>query len=102
MNSLTSQVRRILKSVQKPFFYWSRANTKAGSVLAIRDNALLKIGNGVFINRNTIITSRKSIILEDGVTIGSNVCIYDHDIYNRGGYMLDNLFIKKKHGLVRG
>ena len=62
-------------------------HTRSGTVLSVRDNASLKIGNGVFINRNSIITARKSITIEDGVTIGSNVCIYDHDhdIYSRGG-----------------
>ena len=62
-------------------------HTRAGCVLAVRDNAVLSIGNGCFINHNTIIMSRKSITIEDGVTVGPNVCIYDHDhdLQNRGG-----------------
>lgn len=57
----------------------------------------MELGNGVFINRNTIITSRRSIIIEDGVTIGPNVCIYDHDhnVNNRGEYILQNVVVKK-------
>lgn len=47
--------------------------------LAVRDNSIFSIGSGVFINRNTIIMARKSITIADGVTIGPNVCIYDHD-----------------------
>lgn len=60
---------------------------RAGSVLTVRQGAHLKIGKSVFINRNTIIAARKSITIGDGVTIGPNVCIYDHDhdIHNRVG-----------------
>lgn len=35
--------------------------------------------NGCFINRNATIVSMSSILIEEGVTIGPNVCIYDHD-----------------------
>ena len=67
------------------------------TALAVRDGATLSIGNGVFINRNSIITARKNISIEDGVTIGSNVCIYDHDhdMRNRGEFLLDNVVIKR-------
>lgn len=56
-------------------------------VISVRDNASLQVGRGVFINRNTIIVARESIRISDGVTIGPNVCIYDHDhdAKNRGG-----------------
>lgn len=72
--------------------------TRQGVALSVRDGATLELGNGVFINRNTIITSRRSIIIEDGVTIGPNVCIYDHDhdVHNRGEYVLENMIVKKK------
>lgn len=71
--------------------------TRQGVALSVRDGATLELGNGVFINRNTIITSRRSIIIEDGVTIGPNVCIYDHDhdVHNRGEYVLENVIVKK-------
>lgn len=67
------------------------------SLLAVRPNAELIIGRNVFINRNVIITALKKIVIGDGVTIGPNVCIYDHDhdICNRGGYLLDNVTIGK-------
>jgi acetyltransferase-like isoleucine patch superfamily enzyme len=39
----------------------------------------IKIGDGVYINRNCNLIARESIIIENGVTIGPNVCIYDHD-----------------------
>ena len=36
------------------------------------------IGNA-FVNRNCLIVSRKQIYVGNGMTIGPNVCIYDHD-----------------------
>lgn len=39
----------------------------------------ISIGNNVYINRNCNIVSHKKISIEDNVTIGPNVCIYDHD-----------------------
>lgn len=35
--------------------------------------------NGCFINRNSTIVSMNLITIDSGVTIGPNVCIYDHD-----------------------
>lgn len=35
--------------------------------------------NSVFINRNSMIVSMEKIFIGSGVTIGPNVCIYDHD-----------------------
>ena len=35
--------------------------------------------NGCYINRNCTIVSQKEIIVENGASIGPNVCIYDHD-----------------------
>ncbi len=60
------------------------------SLLAVRPNAKLIIGRNVFINRNVIITALKKIVIDEGVTIGPNVCIYDHDhdIRSRGGICL--------------
>lgn len=52
---------------------------RKNSLIGVRDNAILNIGSNVFINRNTLILARKKIEIEDGVTIGPNVCIYDHD-----------------------
>ncbi len=51
----------------------------------VEDNVLLEsIGGNIqvyggFINRNTTIVSMESITIESKVTIGPNVCIYDHD-----------------------
>ena len=59
----------------------------------IEDNVLLEAAGGRlqvfggFINRNTTIVSMESITIESKVTIGPNVCIYDHDhnIQNNDG-----------------
>ncbi len=69
---------------------------KKNVYLAIRDNAKLILGRGVFINRNSIIVARESIEIGDEVTIGPNVCIYDHDhdIYNPGSYECKKIVIK--------
>lgn len=51
----------------------------------IEDNVLLESNGGRiqlcggFINRNTTIVSMESITIDSKVTIGPNVCIYDHD-----------------------
>lgn len=78
--------------------------TRQGVALSVRDGATLELGNGVFINRNTIITSRRSIIIEDGVTIGPNVCIYDHDhdVHNRGEYVIENVIVRKNAWIGSG
>lgn len=65
------------------------------SIIAVRDNAQLLIGCRVFVNRNTIIVARQSITIGMGVTIGPNVCIYDHDhdTKNKGGYVSSSIII---------
>ena len=68
---------------------------RKNSIIAVRDNAQLRIGCKVFINRNVIIMARRNITIGNGVTIGPNVCIYDHDhdIKNKGGYVLSDVKI---------
>lgn len=39
----------------------------------------IDIGNRVYINRNGIIVSHKTIKIGEGTTMGPNVVIYDHD-----------------------
>lgn len=67
---------------------------RKNSLVAVRENASITIGNGVFINRNTIIVARNAITIGNHVTIGPNVCIYDHDhSMNKGEYLLETVEI---------
>lgn len=72
-------------------------HTRKGCLLAVRQNAKLKIGNNCFINRNTCIVARKSVVIGDCVTIGPNVCIYDHDhdVRNKGEYISGDIVIMR-------
>ena len=85
-------------SLSKNFFsrHLSPDKTRKSHLdLLVRPNASLHLGKNVFINRNSIITARKYVQIGDGVTIGPNVCIYDHDhdIQNGGGYVLGDIII---------
>lgn len=79
---------------------------RKNSIIAVRDNAQLRIGCKVFI----IIMARRNITIGNGVTIGPNVCIYDHDhdIKNKGGYVLsdvkinDNTWIGSNVTILKG
>ena len=62
-------------------------HTRKNVLCAVRDNARLTFGDNVFINRNTIIVARESISIGSNVTIGPNVCVYDHDHNIIGGGM---------------
>ena len=53
--------------------------TERGVLLGVRQDAILKIGDGVGINRNSCIVARERIIIGNNVIIAPNVCIYDHD-----------------------
>ena len=54
-----------------------------GAFLAARKNASLHLGSKVYINRNTCVVAKESIIIGNHVDIGPNVCIYDHDHSNK-------------------
>ncbi len=43
------------------------------------DGGLIEIGENVFINSNSMIVSRERIKIGNNVSIGPNVCIYDHN-----------------------
>lgn len=47
--------------------------------ISVRSNAQLNIGDGSYLNRNCLIVSHNCINIGKNVTIGPNVCIYDHD-----------------------
>ena len=49
------------------------------NVSLLSDGGLIKIGDFVFFNHNVSITAKESICIGDGVTVGNNVVIVDHD-----------------------
>ncbi len=73
-----------------------------GKTTAIRNNTelsatggLVSIGNKCFINKNCMIVAHEKIMIGDETTIGPNVCIYDHDHDNNGGYKTAPVIIGK-------
>ena len=63
-----------------------RLHTESGCLISSRNSGKLKIGNRVYLNRNTMIVCRDSVEIGSGTTVGPNVMIYDHDhdLQNRG------------------
>ncbi len=60
-------------------FIGIKLSVESGTLIAARENSRLFIGDSVYVNRNCTIVAREQIVLENGVTIGPNCCIYDHD-----------------------
>ena len=58
------------------------------------DNGIILVGDNCFINRNCMIVSHEKIEIRDGVTIGPNVCIYDHDHDGKGSYVSSPIIIE--------
>ena len=56
-----------------------RINIRPNVEITADANGFISIGNDVFINRNCLIVSRGYICIEDGVTIGPNTSVYDHN-----------------------
>lgn len=56
-----------------------RLHTEPGVFISSCNGAHLNFNGRIFVNRNTIIVCRDSITIDNGVTIGPNVVIYDHD-----------------------
>lgn len=52
---------------------------KTNAYIAIVDGGVLKIGERVSINRNTVVVCHARITIGDCCTIAPNVAIYDHD-----------------------
>jgi len=57
-----------------------------------------------FINRNSMIVAMEKIEISSGVTIGPNVCIYDHDhdLHNKCGYSTASVKIEKNAWIGAG
>lgn len=81
----------------------SEAELIFGDRISVRDNAEIfsfgkgsvVIGDGTFVNRNTIIGAYKRVEIGRSVTIGPNVCIYDHNhaISGKEGYEAKRIVI---------
>jgi len=73
-------------------------------LLAARGDAKIDIGKKVYINRNSILVAHEAIVLKDGVTIGPNCCIYDHDhdLKNTGSYITSAVCINENTWLGAG
>ncbi len=94
----------------RPFLYKSKS-IKIGKHCRFRKNVninansggTISIGNGVFINNGCSFNARSSIIVEDGVLFGENVCLYDHNhkfadktkAISQQGYNCDRIIIGK-------
>ncbi len=81
-----------------------------GSFVGVRDGASLSIGQRVFINRNTMLVTHKSISIGSNVTIGPGCYMFDHDhkIGNNGEYdseaivIDDNVWIGASVVILKG
>lgn len=49
------------------------------AIMSATKDAVIELGNNVFINRNVIVACRKHIVIGENTVIGPNVVIYDHD-----------------------
>ena len=78
--------RAHLATEKKGEIFLGRKNGIRPNVEIHADGGIIRIGNNCFINRNCLIVAHESIVLEEGVTIGPNVCIYDHDHDGKKGF----------------
>lgn len=62
----------------------------------ISDGGNIIIDDGVFMNSNCNITSMSKIHIKNNVSIGPNVCIFDHDhdYINKGKFLCDEIVIE--------
>ena len=60
-------------------YFGKKCNILGNNVIGVRENGVLIISNGVFVNRNCQIIAHKSIKIGDNVCIGPNTVIMDHD-----------------------
>lgn len=59
--------------------FGDRVSIHSGTRISAVEGGSISFGNHCFVNRNCIIASRERIVIGDGVAIGPNVMIYDHD-----------------------
>lgn len=74
-----------------------------GSMLCIRENGLLDIQKGVFMNSGVIVTCRERISIGEDTLFGPNVLIYDHDhAINKDGFVEKKKFVAKPVEIGKG
>lgn len=68
-----------------------------GDYIGVRKNARVEIGKNCYFNRNLTLVSHNEIIIKDGVTVGPNCCIYDHDhdIHSGGSFISKPIYIEE-------
>jgi len=113
---ITSKGRIVLYGIHKIDRYTELNCSKKG-IICINENAVIKryslidaadgrieIGRNVFINKNVTIVSKEMIRLGNNVSIGPNVCIYDHDhdIFNKTGFVAKPIIIENDVWLGAG
>lgn len=59
------------------------------------DGGRITIGNNCFFNRNCNVIAHMMIDIHDNVTVGPNVCIYDHDHDGKGSYFAESVVIEE-------
>lgn len=73
----------------------SKVVIESGTYIGVRTNAKVLLGKGSYINRNCMVVSHELIEIGEGVTIGPNCCLFDHDhnIYSRGDFVSSPIII---------
>lgn len=74
---------------------------RLGKRVLVRDNVILHCTGGyidihddVFINDNTLISSRESVVIKERTIIGQNVLFYDHDHDYQSDSVRDNYLVE--------
>lgn len=67
-------------------------------LISASNGGAIFLGNHVSCNVNTVIVAHKEIYVDDGCSIGPNVCIYDHDHYfDKNGFRKDDFRCSPVH-----
>lgn len=84
---------RISKSSVSTLKIGKKFRARHNVEINIRDNAVVEIGDDVFLNSGCIITAREKVVIGDSTIFGPNVVIYDNDHMICDGTIVDNKFV---------
>lgn len=84
---------RISKSAGSILKIGKRFRARHNVEINVRDNAIIEIGNDVFLNSGCIITARENVVIGDNTIFGPNVVVYDNDHMICEGRIVDNKFV---------